>query len=135
VLRDQLEGKLPEHLVQVNEAILLALETDQHCPDCPEELMVLYRPSVQPYLRSWFRYDPKAEVAHLSCPHLWAWGDADVQLHQEWQHLANGQQSVVIAGMNHAMRMMNDQEQLHDDLSQATLDFCAVQTGRALKTL
>jgi uncharacterized protein len=125
VLREQLEGKLPEHLIQTNEAILLALESDQSCLECPEELMVLYRPSVQPYLRSWFRYDPHSEAARLNCRYLWAWGDADVQLHQEWQHLASGQASVVFAGMNHSMRMTDAPEKLHANLIPAIVEFCA----------
>jgi uncharacterized protein len=125
VLREQLEGKLPEHLIQTNEAILLALESDQSCLECPEELMVLYRPSVQPYLRSWFRYDPHSEAARLNCRYLWAWGDADVQLHQEWQYLASGQASVVFAGMNHAMRMTDAPEKLHANLIPAIVEFCA----------
>jgi uncharacterized protein len=125
VLRDQLKEQLPNHLVQANEAMLLALESNQICPECPEELMVLYRPSVQPYLRSWLRYDPQSEAARLNCRYLWVWGDADAQLHQEWQHLSKDQASVVIAGMNHAMRMADDQAQLHPNLMQAVLKFCA----------
>ena len=36
----------------------------------PDDLMLLLRPSVQPYLMSWFRYDPPAVLAELEVPAL-----------------------------------------------------------------
>lgn len=48
----------------------------------PRELEALYRPSVQPYLISWFKYDPAAELAKLSMPVLLIRGTHDLQVRQ-----------------------------------------------------
>jgi uncharacterized protein len=116
VLRAQLKDQLPPHLALTNEAILQALESEQPCPECPDELQVLYRPSVQPYLRSWFQYDPQKAAASLNCPYLWLWGDLDAQLPNEHQNLTKTQAHRVISGMNHAMRKVSDSTQLHPSL-------------------
>jgi uncharacterized protein len=116
VLRAQLKDQLPPHLVPINEAILRALESGQPYPGCPDELQVLYRQSVQPYLRSWFQHDPQKAAASLSCSYLWIWGDADEQLPNEHQHLTNAQMHRVLSGMDHAMRNVSDSMQLHADL-------------------
>ena len=58
ILRTQLAGKLPPELAKQSDAILKDLEAGKTTENAPPELAALYRPSVQPYLISWFRYDP-----------------------------------------------------------------------------
>ena len=123
ILRNQLVGRLPPHLEQISESILQALESGQSCPPCPDELMVLYRPSVQPYLRSWFQYDPQQCAAQLACQYLWIWGEADEQVASEHLHLTNGQAHRLIADMDHAMHSSGIQ-QLHPELIEAVVSFC-----------
>lgn len=125
VLRSQLKGKLPEHLAQASESILDALESGKVCPECPDELQILYRPSVRPYLRSWFQYDPQREAARLNCRYLWLWGDADKQLGPESIHLARSQASAIIPDMDHAMRMVSDPHRLHPEMIEKVLSFCS----------
>lgn len=43
------------------------------------QLNSLFRPSVQPYLISWFRYDPATELAKLKIPVLIVQGTTDIQ--------------------------------------------------------
>jgi hypothetical protein len=80
VLRTQLKPKLPEPLWKESERILAALEKGETTDAVPKELMVLYRPSVQPYLISWFRQSPTEAVAKLQVPVLVVQGAADVQI-------------------------------------------------------
>lgn len=124
ILRSQLIGKLPEPLAQTSDEMLDALVSGQSCPACPEELMVLYRPSVQPYLRSWFQYEPQTESAKLSCPVLWIWGDHDEQLPREWLHLRSSQTHVRIPDMNHAMRSTLSPESIHAQIIECVREFC-----------
>lgn len=49
-------------------------------PDIPEGLYVLFRPSIQPYLISWFKYNPVAEIESINCPLLILQGDRDLQI-------------------------------------------------------
>ena len=123
ILRNQLVGRLPPHLEKISNSMLNALELGQSCPPCPDELMVLYRPSVQPYLRSWFQYDPQQCAAQLACQYLWIWGEADEQVASEHLHLTNGQAHRLIADMDHAMHSSGIQ-QLHPELIEAVVSFC-----------
>ena len=46
----------------------------------PKELYAFFRPSLQPYMISWFRYDPPAEIKKLKMPVLIIQGDMDIQI-------------------------------------------------------
>lgn len=46
----------------------------------PSSLDPLFRPSVQPYVISWFRYDPAAEIARLRMPVLILQGERGLQV-------------------------------------------------------
>ena len=81
VLRRQLKPRLaalPE-LAAANERILTALTQGRAVPDVPEALQALYRPSVQPYLVSWFRYDPRVAIAKVSARTAIVQGTFDIQ--------------------------------------------------------
>jgi pimeloyl-ACP methyl ester carboxylesterase len=58
VLRRQLAGRLPGELAAANERILTALQHGEKSEPVPPALTALYRPSVQPYLMSYFKYVP-----------------------------------------------------------------------------
>ena len=86
--------------------MLAALESGQTMAG-PPALAMLFRPSVQPYLISWLRYDPAAEIARLEIPVLVVQGNTDIQVTlDEAQRLAaaRGAQPVVIEGMNHVLK-------------------------------
>ena len=48
--------------------------------EVPSELASLYRKSVQPYLISWFRYNPTEEIKKIRVPVLILQGDKDIQV-------------------------------------------------------
>lgn len=108
VLRAQLAGKLPPPLAARNEAILQSLERGQTVADVPPELAALYRPSVQPYLISWFRLEPKAVLAGLRMPVLVLQGDTDIQVGladaKALQAARPGVEMSIIPGMNHVLK-------------------------------
>lgn len=108
VLRTQLAGKLPPPLAARHEAVLSSLERGQTVADPPPELAALYRPSVQPYLISWFRHDPKAVLAGLRGPVLVLQGDTDIQVSvanaAALQAARPGVEMSIIPGMNHVLK-------------------------------
>ena len=110
ILRDQLKPKLLPALAGANERILVALEQGKQVDDVPPELMMLYRPSVQPYLISSFKTDPRKAIAALKMPVLIVQGTTDIQVSvKEAQALAAAAPAaklVVIEGMNHVMKMV-----------------------------
>ena len=79
VLRVQLKPKLPPALYEKSDRILVALEKGEDPGEVPPELASLFRPSVQPYLVSWFRHVPAEAYARLDVPILIVQGDADIQ--------------------------------------------------------
>ena len=110
ILRQQLAGKLPPELAARSEAILASLEKGQADGDVPAPLAPLYRPSVQPYLISWFRYVPADEFKKLSVPCLILQGDTDIQVSvSEARALSAAKPDAelqIIAGMNHVLKLV-----------------------------
>jgi len=111
ILRTQLKTRLPEDLNAKSEAILKSLEAGKTVDDTPPQLAALYRPSVQPYLISWFRYDPAKEIAALKVPVLIVQGTTDVQVSMDdAKRLAAANPKaklVTIEGMNHILKMVS----------------------------
>ena len=111
ILRTQLKTRLPEDLAAKSEAILKSLEAGKTVDDTPPQLGMLYRPSVQPYLISWFKYDPAKEIAELKIPILIVQGTSDVQVTiDDAKRLAAANpraKLVVIEGMNHILKMVS----------------------------
>jgi len=110
IIRTQFEEQLSPYpdLKAANDRILKTLSAGQTTSDVPPQLLALYRPSVQPYLISWFRYDPRVEIAKLSCPVTIVQGTADLQV-----SLANGRalhdalprsRLVVVPEMSHVLK-------------------------------
>lgn len=74
----------------------------------PAYLASLYRKSVQPYLISWFRYNPAQEIAKLKTPVLILQGDKDIQVGvKEAQKLFMARpfsSFYIIENMNHVLK-------------------------------
>ncbi len=72
----------------------------------------LFRPSVQPYLISWFKYDPKEAISKLDVPVLIIQGSTDLQVTEEdAELLARAQpegQLAIIDEMNHVLRKVSE---------------------------
>jgi alpha-beta hydrolase superfamily lysophospholipase len=109
LIREQLDAKLPSSLKARSNQILDELVAGRTVTDVPKDLMALYRPSVQPYLISWFRYDPIREIATLEMPVLIVQGTTDLQIPVEHaKRLAaaakKGAKIRLIDGMNHVLK-------------------------------
>jgi fermentation-respiration switch protein FrsA (DUF1100 family) len=110
VLRDQLRPQLPPDLWQESERILAALEAGRMADSVPAPLLALYRPSVQPYLISWFRYTPTEEITRVPGPVLIAQGTTDIQVDvAEAENLKRARvdaELLIVAGMNHVLKLV-----------------------------
>lgn len=108
ILRTQLTGKLPPKLATQSDAILKNLEAGKTSENAPPELAAIYRPSVQPYLISWFRYDPAKSIAALTVPILIVQGTTDLQVSvDDAKRLASANPKaklLLIEGMNHVLK-------------------------------
>jgi fermentation-respiration switch protein FrsA (DUF1100 family) len=75
----------------------------------------LFRPSVQPYLISWFKYDPQEEIKKLKIPILILQGTNDLQVNvqdAERLHAANPNSKLVtLENMNHVLKKVSSDRQ------------------------
>lgn len=112
LMRKQIQGRLPPDLGEPALAALDALERQQLVPDVPADLVLLFRPTVQPYLISWFRHDPPAVFARLEVPALLVHGSADQQVGVEHaRRLMVGKPDArlrIVDGMDHLLSLQGD---------------------------
>ena len=108
ILAEQLKAQLPPELFAQTQAVLDQLSSGTIPKSPPKDLAMLFRPSVLPYLVSWFKYDPAAEIAKLEIPVLIIQGTTDIQTSMEDAKLlaaANPKgRFVTIEGMNHILK-------------------------------
>jgi pimeloyl-ACP methyl ester carboxylesterase len=121
LLRDQLNASLDpskapnpeaaEKMKKARELANLYLDTlvrgdTLHNPD--PSMGMLFRPSVQPYLISWFKYDPQELISKLKLPLLIIQGNTDLQVKEADAMLlskANPRAKLVIIDkMNHVLK-------------------------------
>ncbi len=116
LLREQLHagkvGSLSPELLAESDRIIDELSAGRLVPDAPPALGLLFRPQVQPFLISAFKYDPAKEIAKVRCAAAIVQGTADIQV-----SLADGQalhaalpsaRYVVVDGMNHMLKHAPD---------------------------
>lgn len=118
LIETQLVGNVPPDLFEDGVRTLRALRAGELVDDPPPQLGALFRKSVQPYLVSWFRYDPAAQAAAIDEPLLLVYGTTDIQVgveNGEALAAANAEaRLVIIEGMNHVLKTVSGtpQEQL-----------------------
>jgi pimeloyl-ACP methyl ester carboxylesterase len=109
VILEQLKPQLSPELYAKTEALLKSLAEGRTVADSPAELASLFRPSVQPYVISWLKYDPATEVSKLKVPVLVAQGTHDIQVSVgDAKALAAAKPDAVLLlvdGMNHVLKM------------------------------
>jgi uncharacterized protein len=112
-IRTQLQGKVDAQTTSRVDSMLTLLEKGQTVETVPSEplYLSLFRPSVQPYLISWFQYDPAKEIAKLTIPVLIVQGTTDIQVRAEDARLlaaANPKVKLeMIDGMNHVLKQVS----------------------------
>lgn len=107
IIREQLTAQPPQVLEQAS-PILDKLVRGEVTEDVPQMLNSLLRPSIQPYMISWFKYNPQVEIAKLEKPVLIIQGTTDIQVSvEEAARLAKANPNAkkqIISGMNHILK-------------------------------
>lgn len=110
VLREQLHYRLPRKLLAQSNALLDALVAGRQTEQVADELQVLFRPSVQPYLISLFRQNPAEAFARVRMPALIVQGSHDIQVDvadaRNLKIANSNAELVLIEGMNHVLRIV-----------------------------
>ncbi|WP_228237460.1 alpha/beta hydrolase [Allomuricauda sp. M10] len=107
ILKEQLKAQ-PAFVSELSNPILDQLEMGKQVDSVPPMLYSLFRPSVQPYMISWFQYDPKSELAKLKIPILIVQGTTDIQVDvsnaTELSEANPKAKLELIEGMNHILK-------------------------------
>jgi uncharacterized protein len=108
IITAQLAAQLPTAVVDRAKDIMMKIEKGLEVDSVPPFLAPLFRPSVRPYLVSWFRYRPSTELSKLSIPALIIQGTTDIQTSGEDAKLLAASypraRLVMIGGMNHVLK-------------------------------
>ena len=109
IIKEQLNTQ-PKEVQDLSFPIIDSLNNGKTVDDVPPMLYSLFRPSVQPYIISWFKYDPQNEIKKLSIPTLILQGTNDIQISvEDARRLSNANQNaelVLINDMNHIFRII-----------------------------
>ena len=107
VLLDQLETQSAE-LRDLSESIIGKLMRGEVTYSIEPQLQSIFRPSLQPYLISWFKYSPVVEISKLHIPVLVVQGTTDIQISLDHANLlasaASNAELVLVDEMNHVLK-------------------------------
>jgi esterase/lipase len=114
ILKEQLAA-LPEQLKTDGYTIIDSLESGHLVKKVNPSLLAAFRPSVQPYMISWFSYDPATIISSLKCRILILQGSNDLQVKEkdaEALKQANpNAKLVIIKNMNHVLKEVESADQ------------------------
>jgi uncharacterized protein len=114
LLLSQIEPRVPANIFDEAKTIVGQLKDGKTVKDVPPYLNMLFRPSVQPYIISWFKYDPGEEIARLKVPALIIQGKTDIQCSVQDAELLDksgkNAKLFLIEGMNHIMKKVPDDQ-------------------------
>ena len=111
ILRTQMKDRLAPYpdLAITFEKTLVALDDGRTVADVPASLAALFRPSVQPYLISWFKYHPIVEIAKVKGRVMIVQGTNDIQVPVEnGLALANAQPHAAYVAPNGLTHVLSD---------------------------
>lgn len=108
ILQEQLKAQLPPQLMMESNKILESLKQGKTVAEVNANLAPIYRPSVQPYMISWIKYDPAQEIKKLKVPVLIVQGTTDLQVSVNDAKLLSAAKPdaklVIVDNMNHVLK-------------------------------
>ena len=110
ILKNQL-GAQGKQIQDMCFPILDSLKAGKLVTNVNPMLNSLFRPSVQPYMISWFKHDPQADIKQLKYPSLIIQGDNDLQISlddaRQLSAVRPKSKLVVIEKMDHVLKIVD----------------------------
>ena len=109
VLIEQLvNGQMPVPLLDEVKAMIEILKKGELIAEVNPMLMALFRPSIQPFMISWFNHNPAKDIARLTVPVMVVQGGTDIQVAKtDMERLVQaypGAVELYIEDMNHVLK-------------------------------
>lgn len=107
ILKEQLQH-VPPDVKEEMYGMIDKLKKGDTLGNVPPIFYALFRPSIQPYMSSWMKYDPQKEIGKIKVPVLILQGTTDLQVKEkDALALSHGQpkaQLKLISNMNHVLK-------------------------------
>lgn len=98
----------PPAIIEEAKDIMDELQKGKKVSTIPPYFASLFRPSIQPFMSSWLKYDPQEELKKVSIPSMLMNGTTDIQVSiEDANRLKAAQpdaQIVILDGMNHVLK-------------------------------
>jgi fermentation-respiration switch protein FrsA (DUF1100 family) len=108
IVQEQVEKAQPKFLVDQYKTMVDSLRKGKTTDYMDPQLYYIARPSIQPYLMSWFRYDPIRMMKAVKVPVLILQGTTDLQVTvddaEKLKKADSDAKLLIIPGMNHIMK-------------------------------
>ena len=108
IVLEQVEKEQPKFLVDQYKTMVDSLRKGKTTDYMDPQLYYIARPSIQPYLMSWYRYDPYNIMKRVKIPTLILQGTTDIQVPvddaDKLKKANSDAKLVVITGMNHILK-------------------------------
>ncbi len=115
LLKSQISSKSNKQVEDMTFPIIDSLKAGNKVNKVDPLLNSLFRASIQPYLISWFKYDPQIEIKKLTVPVLIIQGNNDLQVSvKDAENLSQANKNaelVIIDKMNHVLKIIDGDKQ------------------------
>ncbi len=111
LLKEQISSKSNKQIEEMTFPIIDSLKAGNKVNKVDPLLNSLFRPSIQPYLISWFKYDPQTEIKKLTVPILIIQGNNDLQVSvadaEKLSKANKNAELVIVEKMNHVLKIID----------------------------
>lgn len=135
LIKTQIASKSNKQIEDLTFPIIDSLKNGNTVKKVDPILNSLFRASIQPYLISWFKYNPQAEIKKLNIPVLIVQGNNDLQVTvKDAESLAQSNKKaelLIVDKMNHIMKIVDGDVQANmASYSNETLPISEVMTNK-----
>lgn len=135
IIKAQIASKSNKQIEDMTFPIIDSLKTGNTVKKVDPMLNTLFRASIQPYLISWFKYNPQTEIKKLNIPILILQGNNDLQVTvQDAENLAKSNKNtelLIVDKMNHIMKIIEGDKQANmESYNNATLPISEAMTNK-----
>jgi alpha-beta hydrolase superfamily lysophospholipase len=107
IVTEQMKSQ-PKYIADNFKTMLDSLKKGKFTDNIDPKIYAIAGPDVQPYLMSWFRYDPIREIKKIKIPALILQGTTDIQVTvadaEKLKKADSDAKLVIITGMNHILK-------------------------------
>jgi len=111
LIKTQIASKSNKQLEDLTFPIIDSLKSENTVKKVDPMLNSLFRASIQPYLISWFKYNPQTEIKKLTVPVLVVQGNHDLQVTVKDAELLSqankNAELLIVDKMNHVMKIID----------------------------